>query len=83
MEQFPGAATILCFFHWKQALRRKLANKLVPDFLINRLMSADGLINILPTVPTIEIPKAIAYIRSVFDEGDYVAQFDIFSVITL
>jgi len=76
-EQFPEASTILCFFHWKQALRRKLL-KNIPDIFINRLMSPDGLINILPMVPTIEIPKAVAYIRFVFDEGEYVTQFDMF-----
>ena len=76
-EQFSDASTIFCFFHWKQALRRKLA-KLLPNSIIDRLMAHTGIINILPIVPTDEIPKAIAYIRSVFDEEDYKAQFDQF-----
>lgn len=77
-QQFREAKTIFCFFHWKQAIRRKLIKSGIPFPMITRLMNPVGLINLLPMVPVPEIPKAIAYIRSVFDEGDYVVNFDVF-----
>ena len=77
-EQFFGASTIFCFFHWKQAIRRKLIKCGIPAHVVSRLMNQNGLINILPMVPVLEIPKAIAYIRFTFQEGEFVALFNVF-----
>jgi hypothetical protein len=46
--------------------------------MICLLMEPEGLINILPVVEIVDIPKAVAYIRSKFDEGIYRVQFDNF-----
>ena len=77
-EQFPSAAKVLCLFHWKQAIRWKLLSFHISKPIISLLMGPDGLINILPIVEVDDIPKAIAYIRSKFDEGIYVLHFDKF-----
>jgi len=77
-EQFSGASTIFCFFHWKQAVRRKLIKCGIPAHVVSRLMDQNDLINILPMVPVLEIPKAIAYIRFTFQEGEFVSLFNVF-----
>ena len=78
IEQFPSASKVLCLFHWKQGFRRKLLSFHIPKCMISLLMEPEGLINILPVVEIVDIPKAVAYIRSKFDEGIYRVQFDNF-----
>ena len=77
-EQFTGASTIFCFLNWKQAIRRKLIKCGIPAHVVSRLMDQNGLINILPMVPVLEIPKAIVYIRFTFQEGEFFALFNVF-----
>ena len=77
-EQFPDADKVLCLFHWKQAIRRKLLSFHIPKNVVSLLMGHDGLINILPIVEIVDIPKAIQYIRAHFAEGSYQEHFSKF-----
>jgi hypothetical protein len=68
-----------CEFHWKQAIRRKLLELNVPRDKISDLMDANGLINLLTTIPIEEIEsKGIPYIRARFNEGQHKSKFDTF-----
>jgi hypothetical protein len=67
-----------CYFHWKQALRRKLKELKVPKDLITKLMGDKGLINILTVLQYDEISKCIEYIRYKMAEGEYKSEFDKF-----
>jgi hypothetical protein len=76
-EQFPDATYVLCNFHWKQAIRRKLITSYnISKELVNQLIGKNGLMNLLCMVPPSEIKtKAIPYIRSKIDETGYKQQF--------
>lgn len=77
--QFRGVDIVGCFFHFKQALRRKLKKFRIDPLVISSLMNDDGLINILTIVPVSEILiKAIPYIRAHFPEGAYKDAFNQF-----
>jgi hypothetical protein len=70
--------SICCYFHWKQCLRRRLLELHIDKDLISKLMDKDGLINLLPLVPIDDIPRAIRFIRSKFNEGVSSSKFDKF-----
>ena len=77
--EFSEAFFVLCLFHFKQAVRRKLLEFGIPKELISLLMDENGLINILTVIPVEEIvPKGIPFIRAHFDEGEYSRKFDQF-----
>jgi hypothetical protein len=50
----------------------------IPKDVVSRLLGPAGLINILPMIPINELPKGVQYIRAMFDEEKYTAQFDTF-----
>jgi hypothetical protein len=78
-QQFPDAKQVLCLFHWKQAIRRKLIKLGIPKNMISNLVDENGLLNLLTVIPKEEIvEKGIPYIRHNFEEGQYEKQFDIF-----
>ena len=54
-SNFPEAKTILCYFHWKQAIRRKLISLKLDDAIILRLIGEGGLLEILTYIPEAEI----------------------------
>jgi hypothetical protein len=53
--QFPKANQILCLFHWKQAIKRKLEALHIPKELIKQLICAEGLLNLLTVIPVEDI----------------------------
>ena len=56
IEEFPAAYTIMCEFHFKQCLRKKLNNDLKFDQEeITHLIGPDGLIEFLFVLPPSEI----------------------------
>ena len=69
-EHFPGARFVGCFFHFKQALRRKLLNEC--DFKpkdITFAMSM-GVIDLLCVIPHAEVVKyGIPFVRSLIEDG--------------
>jgi len=67
-----------CYFHWKQALRRRLKELKIPKELITKLMGHEGLVNILAVFSYDEVPKGIEYIRYKMSEGEYKSSFDKF-----
>ena len=79
---FNEAVFIGCWFHWKQAIRRKLVKQFhIPLNMVSELMDGNGLINLLNIIPVNEIiVKGIPYIRAHFDEKTYSRQFDEFWV---
>ena len=54
-SNFPEAKTILCYFHWKQAIRRKLISIKLPDEIIYRLIGEGGLLELLTYIPESDI----------------------------
>lgn len=72
------ADPIVSIFHWKQRLSRDLIRLHIPSDVVSDLMRPDGLINVLPLVQIEYIPKAIEYIRSCFNEGEYREKLDCF-----
>jgi hypothetical protein len=77
--QFPGDEFVLCTFHWKQSLKRKLTENGIPQNLIHDLLCPGGPMEKLLVVPIDEIiPKGIPYVRSKINESNYVKKFDQF-----
>jgi hypothetical protein len=64
-NQFRNAFEVGCFFHWKQALLKKLIKLKLPDTVIHQLIGhEEGLLNLLTVVPIDEIrTKAVPYIE--------------------
>ena len=58
-----------CYFHWKQAIRRKLIELKVSREYITALVGQGGLIEMLTMLPYDDIDRGIAYIRAHLDEG--------------
>ena len=78
-HQFPSAPAILCLFHWKQAIRRKLLSFHVPLNIIHQMIGKNGFMNILTVIPVDEIiSKGIPYVRSKIDETGQKAKLDKF-----
>ena len=78
-SKFPEGKQVLCNFHFKQAIRRKLLGFKISKEVISELMGPEGYINILTTIPIEEIvPKGIPYIRSKLNEGKYKVEFNNF-----
>jgi hypothetical protein len=74
-----GALFIGCYFHWKQAIKRKLIERALPKELVKALIGKNGAMNILPLVPIEDIvPKAIPYIRTKVQETGHKAALDSF-----
>lgn len=77
--QFKDGVPILCNFHFKQALRKKLLDLGVDKVVVSSFIGAEGPINILSLIPIEEIEEyGIPFIRSVFNEGQYTVQFNLF-----
>lgn len=71
-NQFPEAELVLCNFHFKQALRRKLVALRIPQDFITA-------INVLTVIPISEVRgKGIAYVRSKIDESGQKLAFEAF-----
>ena len=64
-----------CDFHWKQALRRHLLKNHVSEDIIASMMQKLDLLTVLSYE---NIPKGIAYIRSLINERNYKTQIDEF-----
>ena len=65
-SNFPEATPILCLFHWKQAIRRKLISLKLDDSLIRQLITDGGLLEILTYIPTQDIATKGKYIFLLF-----------------
>jgi hypothetical protein len=77
--QFKKANFIGCYFHWKQAIKRKLTERALPKEIIRALIGTHGAMNILPLIPVEDIiTKGIPYIRSKIDEGDHTENIQLF-----
>lgn len=81
-DQFPSATPVLCLFHWKQALKRKLKTDFkLPDDVVRKLIGKNGLLDMLTVIPIREIDEfGIPYIQSkmIEDEANYGAQLSSF-----
>ena len=78
-HQFPAAPAILCLFHWKQAIRRKLLSFHTPLHIIHQMIGKNGVMNILTVTPVNEIiTKGIPYCRSKINETGHTAKLDKF-----
>jgi hypothetical protein len=93
-RQFPSAHQVLCYFHWKQALRKKLNTLNISQLLKTQLAGPSGLLEILTLIPISEIHlglivkllvessqlvfKGIRWIRSQIDESGSQAGFKVF-----
>jgi hypothetical protein len=55
--QFPRSKPVLCLFHWKQAIRRKLEKLRISKQVISKLVDENGLLNLLTVIPVAEIEK--------------------------
>lgn len=65
-DQFPEGKRVLCLFHWKQALRRKLRDDYkLPEEIVHLMTRSNGLLELLTVIPIEEIIQyGIPYIRS-------------------
>jgi hypothetical protein len=77
-QQFPEGVGIFCYFHFKQALGRKLKEFGHPQWLITALIGAEGVMNMLTEIPIAEIEKGIAYCRRETDNIEYLPKLDAF-----
>lgn len=65
-SNFPEAHIVGCFFHWKQALRKKLRDDLKIDGkLVTDFMAREDLLNSLTVINPENILRGIAYIRKI------------------
>ena len=72
LANFPGVTDLGCYFHWKQAMKKRLKELGVPKDIISSFLGPNGPLNLLTEIPIPEIiPKGIPYIRAVFDERGY------------
>ena len=55
ISNFPEAKSILCYFHWKQAIRRKLISLKLPDLIVSRLIGEGGLLELLTYIDEADI----------------------------
>ena len=79
LANFPGVTDLGCYFHWKQAMNKRLKELGVPKDIISSFLGPNGPLNLLTEIPIPEIiPKGIPYIRAVFDERGYKKEFDAF-----
>jgi hypothetical protein len=71
-EAFGDVPIIGCLFHFKQAIRRKLIKHYkLPEAVVTKLIGADGLMNLLTTIPICDIQKyGIPFIRSQMAEEE-------------
>ena len=77
--QYPEGILIGCFFHFKQAIRRKLIKFNIPMDVVHDLMKPGGLIELLTVIPIEEIERfGIPFIRATFDETGQVTKFNAF-----
>jgi hypothetical protein len=77
--QFPGDNFVLCNFHWKQCLRRKLLEYGIPKNLIHDLLGSEGPMELLTVIPIDEIvTKGIPYVRCKINEDKFEIKFDRF-----
>lgn len=60
---YPSSATPGCYFHWKQAQRRKLKELGIPQVEIGKAM-AKGMVDLTCMMSYSRVPAAIAYIRA-------------------
>jgi hypothetical protein len=69
-----------CFFHWKQAVRKKLLGFNIPKHIVSEPMAEDGLMELLTIIDINEIvSKGTPYIRAnCVHEVDYKDKFDLF-----
>ena len=68
-----------CFFHWKQAMNKRLKELGIPKNMIADFLGENGPLNLLTVIPIPDIiPKGIPYIRAMFDEKQFKPQFDLF-----
>jgi hypothetical protein len=56
LKPFAGVPVIGCFFHWKQAIYRKLLKYGIPEDLVVLIMEKGGVIEILTLIDPAEIP---------------------------
>jgi hypothetical protein len=54
-SNFSEAKTILCLFHWKQAIRRKLLALKLDEDIISALIRNEGLLELLTYIPIEDI----------------------------
>jgi hypothetical protein len=76
-NQFRNAYEVGCFFHWKQALLKKLTKLKLPDSVVYQLIGhEEGLLNLLTVVPIEEIlTKAIPYIDAKINQPGLLDSF--------
>ena len=75
-HQFPAAPAILCLFHWKQAIRRKLLSFHTPLHIIHQMIGKNGVLTVIPVNEI--ITKGIPYCRSKINETGHTAKLDKF-----
>ena len=77
--QFPNGPLVGCSFHFKQALRRNLLSRGIPQNLVTALIGPGGWIEVLMVIPIEEIrTKGIPYVRSKMPVGVYHVKFNQF-----
>ena len=55
LSNFPEGKPILCLFHWKQAIRRKLIALKIDDFIVSKLIGENGFMDLLTIIPIADI----------------------------
>jgi len=64
-RQFPRVPQVLCYFHWKQALRKKLNALHITQAIKAQLVGPNGLLELITLIPISEIALGLLQISKI------------------